>query len=169
MDLRDPALKGIRGAPTMKCRVAIEAIDQDEALALVRELDAHLEPLYPPESRHGLNIEALRAPNVLFVLARDEQGIAHGCGAILFLPEYAELKRMYVRPQSRGRGVADAIVAFLELQAEGRGYDMVRLETGIKQAEALSFYQRLGYARRGPFGNYRPDPLSVCMEKRLVG
>jgi putative acetyltransferase len=161
--------EAVREGPTMACSVAIEAIDQEEALALVRELDAHLEPLYPPESRHGLDIEALRATNVRFVLARDDQGVAHGCGAVVFLPDYAELKRMFVRPQSRGRGIADAIVRFLEGQAAERGYATVRLETGIRQAEALSFYRRLGYARRGPFGSYRPDPLSVCMEKHIDG
>jgi putative acetyltransferase len=151
----------------MNCRVAIETVDQPEALELIGELDAHLEPLYPPESRHGLNIQALRATNILFTLARDELGAAHGCGAIALLTGYAELKRMYVRPHSRGRGVGERIVRFLERQAVDRGYVIARLETGIKQREALSFYERLGYVRRTPFGSYRPDPLSVCMEKRL--
>ena len=153
----------------MNCHVAIEAVDQPEAIALIAELDAHLEPLYPPESRHGLKLEALRAPNILFALARDDRGSAHGCGAVALLPEYAELKRMYVRPESRGRGIADSIVQFLERQAVGRGYDSVVLETGIRQLAALSFYERLGYVRRGPFGNYRADPLGIFMERRIDG
>ena len=156
-------------APSTSCRVAIEAVDQPEAVALIRELDAHLEPLYPPESRHGLKLEALRAPNVLFVLARDHGGAAHGCGAVALLPRYAELKRMYVRPESRGRGIADTIVRFLERQAAERGYGSVLLETGVKQLAALSFYERIGFVRRGPFGSYRPDPLSIFMEKRIDG
>jgi putative acetyltransferase len=151
----------------MKFRVAIETVDQPEAVALIQALDAHLEPLYPPESRHGLKIEALRATNVLFVLARDEGGSAHGCGAVALLPRYAELKRMYVRPESRGRGIADSIVRFLERQAADRGYGSVLLETGVKQLAALSFYERIGFVRRGPFGSYRPDPLSIFMEKRI--
>jgi putative acetyltransferase len=149
-------------------RVAIETIDQPDGLALVRELDAHLEPLYPPESRHGLNVQALRAKNVFFVIARDEANRACGCGAVMFCDGYAELKRMYVRPGQRKRGVGAAIIGFLEEYAASHGHGIVRLETGTKQLDALSFYEGAGYARREPFGAYRPDPLSIFMEKRLA-
>lgn len=149
-------------------RVAIETIDQPEALALVAELDAHLEPLYPPESRHGLTVDGLRAANVFFALARDESGHAMGCGAVMHAEGYAELKRMYVRPTARKHGVGAAIIGFLERHAADHGFTTVRLETGTKQEEALSFYRGMGYARRGPFGAYRPDPLSIFMEKILI-
>jgi len=151
----------------MKIRVGRETIDTPDAMALVRELDAHLEALYPPESRHGLNFEKLRAPNVSLVLARDESGAAHGCGAIVFYDDFAELKRMYTRPASRGHGVGAAVVGFLESLARERGHAVVRLETGVKQLAALSFYEGLGYARRGAFAGYKPDPLAIFMEKRL--
>lgn len=151
----------------MTMRVAIETIDQDDGLALVKELDAYLEPLYPPESRHGLNVQALRAKNVFFVIARDPTNLACGCGAVMFCDGYAELKRMYVRPGYRKHGVGAAIIGFLESHAATNGYGVVRLETGIKQPEALSFYERSGYTRRSPFGSYRDDPLSICMEKQL--
>lgn len=149
-------------------RVSVETIDQPEALALVAELDAHLEPLYPPESRHGLTVDGLRAKNVFFVLARDPSGRAMGCGAVMHAEGYAELKRMYVRPSARKHGVGAAIIGFLEQHAADHGFATVRLETGTKQGEALSFYEGMGYARRGPFGPYRPDPLSVFMEKNLI-
>jgi putative acetyltransferase len=152
----------------MKIRIRVETIDQADAIALVTELDAHLEALYPPESRHGLNLEKLRATNVRFVVARDEAGEAHGCGAIMFVDGFAELKRMYTRPSARGNGVGAAVVEFLEGLARNRGYSVVRLETGVKQHEALSFYEGLGYARRDVFTGYKPDPLSVFMEKRLA-
>ena len=151
-----------------KPRVAVETIDQPEALALVAELDAHLEPLYPPESRHGLNVAALRAKNVFFVLARDEKGEAMGCGAVMHSDGYAELKRMYVRPSARKRGIGAAIIGFLEQHAADHGFMTIRLETGTQQTEALSFYEGMGYARRGPFGAYRPDPVSIFMEKMLI-
>jgi putative acetyltransferase len=149
-------------------RVAVETIDQPEALALVAELDAHLEPLYPPESRHGLTVDGLRAKNVFFVLARDTSGRAMGCGAVMHADGYAELKRMYVRPSARKHGVGAAIIGFLEQHAGDHGFTTVRLETGTRQGEALSFYEGMGYARRGPFGAYRPDPLSIFMEKILI-
>jgi len=125
-------------------RVAVETIDQPEALALVAELDALLEPLYPPESRHGLNVAALRAKNVFFVVARDAAGEAMGCGAVMHSEGYAELKRMYVRPKARKRGVGAAIIGFLEQHAADHGFMTIRLETGTKQLEALTFYEGMG-------------------------
>lgn len=151
----------------MNISVGAETIDQDDAIALVAELDEHLNALYPPESRHGLNLAALRADNVRFVVARDETGRAHGCGAVMFKGDFAELKRMYTRPASRGQGVGAAVIAFLEGMARDKGYSIVRLETGVKQLAALSFYEGLGYGRCGVFEGYKPDPLSIFMEKRL--
>ena len=152
----------------MKIGVRSETVDQPDAIALVGELDEHLNALYPPDSRHGLNIEALRAANVRFVVARDEAGRPHGCGAIVFKEGFAELKRMYTRPSSRGRGVAAAVIGFLEGQARELGYSIVRLETGVKQREALSFYEGRGYARRSVFEGYKADPLCIFMEKQLA-
>ena len=74
---------------------------------------------------------------------------------------------MFVRPTARGRGVAQRILAFLESSARERGQALMRLETGVSQPEALRFYLRAGYARRGPFGDFGPDPLSIFMEKPL--
>jgi len=148
-------------------RVAVEAVDQPEALALVGELDAHLEPLYPPESRYGLTLDGLRAPHVRFVLARDASGAAQACGAVALLPQLAELKRMYVRPAVRGRGAAESVVNVLEGIAVANGYGELYLETGVLQHAAMAFYERIGFRRRGPFGDYRDDPTSVFMEKSL--
>ena len=55
----------------------------------------------------------------------------------------------------------------LEREAAQRGVTLMQLETGIKQPEAIALYRKLGYAERGPFGNYKSDPLSLFMEKRL--
>jgi len=148
-------------------RIAIERPDQPAAIALIDELDAYQKPLYPAESHHGIDIAALLQPNVVFVMAR-EGDEAVGCGAVVFEHGWAELKRMYVRPALRGRGVAQAMLAFLEAQAVERGMPLVRLETGYLQPDALRLYERAGYVRRGPFGGYGPDPNSVFMEKRLV-
>jgi len=150
-------------------RVAVEPVDQPEAVALVGELDAHLEPLYPPESRYGLTLDGLRAPHVRFVLARDASGAAQACGAVALLPQFAELKRMYVRPSVRGQGAADAMVRFLEGIAVARGYGTLYLETGVLQHAAMAFYERVGFRRRGAFGSYGEDPTSVFMEKPLAG
>jgi putative acetyltransferase len=149
--------------------VAAERPDQPEVLRLIDELDAYQKPLYPPESHHGIDIDALMQPHVVFAVARSEAGEAVGCGAVVIESGYGELKRMFVAPAHRGAGVAQRILGFLESQAAQRGLALMRLETGVSQPEALRFYEHAGYLRRGPFGGYGPDPLSVFMEKPLAG
>jgi putative acetyltransferase len=149
-------------------RVAMESAGQPEVARLIEELDAYQKPLYPEESHHGIDIDALTQPNVIFAVAREGGGAAIACGALVVEGDWGELKRMYVRPSHRGRGVAQAVLGFLEAQALARGVGIARLETGIRQPEALRFYESAGYARRGPFGRYAPDPNSVFMEKRLL-
>lgn len=144
-----------------------ERADSETARALIAELDATLNAQYPPESRHGYDVEKLLRTNVaFFVVYLDGEPAA--CGGIeLVGDDYAELKRMYVRPAFRGRGLGRLLVERLTGHAAEHGLSTVRLETGIHQAEALALYERTGFERVGPFGPYRPDPLSVFMEKRL--
>ena len=148
-------------------RIRIEHPDQPQVIALIDALDAYQKPLYPAESHHGIDMAALAAPAVLFAVARDAQGEACGCGAVVLMQGYGELKRMYVHPRTRGSGLGAALLEFLEEQALARGRAVLRLETGIHQPEALRLYARAGYREREPFGDYRPDPNSVFMEKSL--
>lgn len=147
--------------------IAIEPPDHPQVVRLIEELDAYQDTLYPPESRHAVDVATLMQPNVLFAVARDASGHAVGCAAIVLNAEYGELKRMYVRPECRGQGVAIRLVELLEACAKQRGCLRLTLETGPRQPEALAFYERCGYRRRGPFGQYRDDPLSVFMEKSI--
>lgn len=148
--------------------ITLESPDQPEVIALIAELDAYQDTLYPPESRHALDLAALKQPNVLFAVARDITTLqALGCGAVVLKPEFGELKRMYVSPPCRGQGVARRLLALLEAEAAERGCTLLMLETGPFQPEALGLYDACGYQRRGPFGKYGNDPLSVFMQKRL--
>ena len=149
-------------------QIALEPVDQPDIIALIDALDAYQGSLYPAESNYHLSVAELKASNVLFCVARDDDGAALGCGAMVLLDGYGELKRMYVNPAQRGAGIAKAIILFLEQQALGRECTVWRLETGIHQAEALGLYQRAGYARREPYGDYPNDPLSVFMEKKVL-
>jgi putative acetyltransferase len=106
--------------------IAIELPDQREVIALIAELDAYQDTLYPPASRHALDLTALKQPNVLFAVARDNAG-----------------------------------------RAIGSGCKLLKLETGPYQHEALALYASAGYERRGPFGDYTNDTLSVFMQKQL--
>jgi putative acetyltransferase len=139
------------------------------ARLLLDESDVYMASLYPPQSNHLEGVEALQQANVLFVGACIGEDLA-GCGAVKTLSDdgvYGEIKRVFVPPHYRGRGISRAIMAFLEQHLIGRGVRIARLEMGAQQPQAMGLYRRLGYRERPPFGKYQPDPLSLFMEKRL--
>jgi GNAT superfamily N-acetyltransferase len=147
--------------------ISQERPDTADAIQLITELESHLETRYPQESRHGFSVEKLLRDGVAFFVARVD-GQAAGCGGVLLVAdEYGELKRMYVRPQFRGNGVGQQILQHLADFTRGRGINLLRLETGIHQLEAIRLYERFGFERIRPFGPYREDPLSFCYEKRI--
>lgn len=148
-------------------RVQLEPPNQPEIVSLIDELDAYQDTLYPAEARYALDLTQLEQENVLFVVARDDAGVAIGCGALVLAGEAAELKRMYVRPSHRGQGAAVKVLFKLETEAAKRGCYLIQLETGPLQPEALAFYTKHGFHSCGAFGSYPEHPLSVFMEKRL--
>lgn len=124
-----------------------------EVVALLDELNGALAGPYSQEQRHALPVDRLFQPNIRFFIARlDDEAVA--CGGIGFYDGFAELKRMYSKPVIRGRGVARALLGRLEAEAREAGVDLLRIETGVYQDEAVRFYERAGYRRRGPFGPY---------------
>jgi ribosomal protein S18 acetylase RimI-like enzyme len=148
--------------------IARESPDTPDAVSLISELEAHLEPLYPPESRHGFSVNKLLAEAVAFFLLRAD-GTPAGCGGIKLVGgEYGEIKRMYVRPPFRGMGFGKLMLDHLANHARAHGLMLLRLETGIHQREAIGLYERMGFCRIPPFGPYTDDPLSRCYEKRLT-
>ncbi|MEJ6004919.1 GNAT family N-acetyltransferase [Paucibacter sp. AS339] len=149
-------------------RVTKETPDQPDVIALIAELDAYQDTLYPAEARYALDLASLKKANVVFVVARDSGGKALGCGAVVVSESHGELKRMYVRQENRGQGVAQQVLVELEASAAKMGCQELLLETGPYQPEALAFYKKQGYERRGPFGTYPDHPLSVFMGKGLA-
>ena len=148
--------------------VALESPKQPEVVNLIADLDAYQDTLYPAEARYALDLDSLALPNVLFAVARTDDGMATGCGAVVLNDNYGELKRMFVRPAARGNGTARQIIELLEAMARSRGCPTLLLETGPYQPQALAFYVKQGYERCGPFGEYPDHPLSVFMEKQLA-
>ena len=143
--------------------------DSSEAVNLIAELEKYLQPLYPPSSQHGLSIEELIEEGVDFFILW-EQGKAAACGGVKNVHgEYGEIKRLYVRPQFRGKGYGRRMLAYLEETAVKQGLYLLRLETGILQPEAIALYEKTGYRRIDPFGEYELDPLSVYYGKNIRG
>jgi putative acetyltransferase len=142
-----------------------------EIIALLTALNAALDVGYAPDQKHALSVDQLFQPNIRFFIARSDDA-AVACGGIGFYDGYAELKRMYAKPEVRGQGVAKAVLARLEAEARDAGLTLVRIETGNLQHEAMRFYERGGYAKCGAFGPYAAMPpnaiaTSVFYEKRL--
>jgi putative acetyltransferase len=142
-----------------------------EILALLTELNRALDVGYAPDQKHALSIAQLFQPNIRFFVARLE-GVAVACGGIGFYDGYAELKRMYAKPEVRGTGVAKALLARLETEAREAGVAVVRIETGDQQHAAMRFYVAAGYRQCAAFGPYAamaPNAIatSVFYEKVL--
>ena len=164
---------GLQGR-TMADQTVIEIARSptDDVRRLIAELEDVLSAEYPPEQRHGLSLDAVFQPHILFFVAR-LNGAAAGCGGVALFSDFAEVKRMYVRPSARGRGVAQALLRRLENETRSAGMSLLQLETGIKQAAAIRLYERAGFSRCGAFGVYATMPqgavaTSVFFEKRLA-
>src|SRR4051794_2722182 len=107
-------------------------------------------------------------PDGIFLVVRDDDGAAVACGGIVRFDERrAELKRMYVPPNARGRGLGRLVLAELEEQARAFGYAGVVLETGDQSAAALGLYRSSGYEPIPCYGVYAGRALSRCLEKRF--
>jgi GNAT superfamily N-acetyltransferase len=153
----------------MTAVITAERPDSPDATALIHELQAHLESFYPPESRHGFSVQKLIDQQVAFFVLRVD-GRPAGCGGIMLVGrEFGELKRMFVRPEFRGRNYGELLIARLAAHARDNGVTILRLETGIHQAAAIRLYERAGFRHIPPFPPYFADPLSRCYEKKLTG
>lgn len=126
--------------------------------------------LYEGEADIGPTREASMfvPPDGTFLVARGDDGEPLGCGGICRFDETrAELKRMYVVPAARGRGLGRRLLEELEAAARGLGYVAVVLETGIRQPESLGLYASSGYEPIPCYGVYAARAISRCFEKRL--
>ncbi len=148
--------------------VSVEPLESSDAQSLIRALDGYLSNLYPPEDNFThVATEELRGERGAFLVARDD-GVAVGCGAIRRLsPSTAEVKRMFVVPGNRGRGVGKAILDELVSWAAAAGVSTVVLETGERQEEAVRLYERFGFSPIPCFGAYADSAQSVCYEKAI--
>ncbi|MEJ7677741.1 MAG: GNAT family N-acetyltransferase [Segetibacter sp.] len=132
--------------------------------ALVRELDVDLAERDGKDHSFYAQFNKIDAINHSVVAYLDNKPV--GCGAIRqYEPGIMEVKRMFTIPQERGKGVASAILSGLEQWAREMACDKYILETGKKQPEAISLYQKRGYKIIKNYGQYENIENSVCMEK----
>jgi GNAT superfamily N-acetyltransferase len=148
--------------------LTIAPVSFGEAATLVAELDADL------TVRYGGDADPVHAPAEEFdgpggqMLLASLDGVAVGCvGLRRVTADTAELKRMYVRPQYRGRGIARELLASCEQSARELGYAQLWLETGSLQPEAVALYLSAGYEPVSPFGQYAAESLSIHLGRAL--
>jgi putative acetyltransferase len=136
--------------------------------ALVDELTAELAAEgYTEDQTFGYSLDQLEERGVVLVGARVGGELVGLGGLEVQDGGYGELKRFYVRPPSRGRGVAAAVLDALVAVARDRGLAVLRLETGDRQHAAIAFYARHGFVDTPRFGPYVDSATSVCLQRTL--
>ncbi len=141
--------------------------DNKDLHDLIKKLDEQMLKLYPAEGIFGVDFSDPKVHEMTFCVAYIS-GTAAGCGAWKPLGGgVAELKRFFVEPSFRGRGIASMILDFVEGSALKAGVATMRLETGPKQPEAIGLYRKSGYREIEPYGEYIGCEYSYCMEKEL--
>jgi GNAT superfamily N-acetyltransferase len=145
----------------------IESPGSAAAQSLIAALDDDIVRRYPGEPTNGIDVAGFEAAGGVFVICYvNDMPVA--CGAFRPFEGAAEIKRMYVVPSMRGRGLARAMLDFLEAEAARRGFSRAVLETGRIMTEALGLYRSAGWRETAVFGPYVGDPKSICFEKHLA-
>lgn len=135
-------------------------------IELVKELDAYL--AITDGDDHEFYDQYNKLDSIKYVLVVYEDNKPIGCGSIkAFDVKTVEIKRMYLKPEKRGRGIADRIIFELEKWAKELHYERCILETGERQVEAVQFYYKSGYKRAKNYGQYAGVENSLCFEKYL--
>ncbi|MEL6308011.1 MAG: GNAT family N-acetyltransferase [Chloroflexota bacterium] len=149
----------------MTITIRAENPHSDISKKLVEALSADLGARYDDDGAGAFSPDDVTVDRAIFLVAfLDDEAV--GCGALrLYGEDTAEIKRMYVAPSARRKGIARQLLSALEDYAVDYAYQRIILETGTRQPEAIRLYDRAGYQRMACYGQYADDPLSVCYEK----
>lgn len=136
-------------------------------ILLVQQLDAYLAESNG-EEKHGFYDQFNKIDTIRHVIVAYDDEVPVGCGAIKeFDKTTTEVKRMFVLPEHRGRGIAGQVLRALETWAKELGYTQSVLETGKKMEDAIQLYRSKGYWATENYGQYAGVDTSVCMKKKL--
>ena len=140
--------------------------DNADFRALVALLDADLK--IRDGAEHSFYAQFNKTDKIRHAVVAYQNEKAVGCGAFKeYEPGVAEIKRMYVREEMRGRGIAGMILADLENWAKELDFSECILETGVKQPEAIGLYKKHGYQIMPSYGQYLNVENSVCLQKSI--
>lgn len=140
--------------------------DTPQSLYLIEMLSATLAEITGDSGKTNFNVDTMKSDRALWVVAKDENGEAIGCGAIRPISEdIAELKRMFSVNKASGTGTA--LLRYLEGEAKSLGYNEIRLETRRVNTRAVAFYVKHNYQRIANYGPYVGKDEAVCFSKHL--
>ncbi len=140
---------------------------QPDTRALLQASHDLMRTLFPSEANHFLSVEGLCQPDVSFFSAKDGESTL-GCAALANRGDYGELKSIFVDPDARGRGIAEALLQQIKAEAVRQNLPVLRLETGTGLDAAHRLYERHGFRDCGAFGTYEANaPFSRYMELTL--
>ena len=153
----------------MTMRISVDDLSGPAIAAFLDEHVRQMRAISPPESKHALDLDGLRRPEVTFWSVHDGEELV-GCGALKRLDtDHAELKSMRTAVARKRGGVASLLLDHILGEARRAGFSRVSLETGSAEffLPARRLYAKFGFAECGPFADYRPDPLSTFMTRAL--
>ncbi|MDK2594095.1 GNAT family N-acetyltransferase [Pseudoalteromonas obscura] len=148
----------------------VQLHSQSAGLAeLFEEIDLLMNSLYPAEANDLVPISEIDSPQT-YIIGHYDNGELVACGSFVLKEDigvYAELKRIYVKPSQRGKGMAKAILEHLIMQTKRKKVREIKLETGDQQTAAIKLYESFGFRHCGAFGQYNAEPSSVFMQLAL--
>lgn len=149
--------------------IKIDDLSDPEIAEFLEEHIREMKAVSPPESKHALDLEGLRKPEITFWTVWNDSRLI-GCGAIKELDvAHAEIKSMRTTASYRGKGIASMLLQHILNEAKLRGYRRISLETGSMPffEPARSLYAKYGFENCAPFSIYKEDPNSVFMTRKL--
>jgi putative acetyltransferase len=150
-------------------KIAIDDLSGPQIRDFLAEHVLQMRSITPLESKHALDLDALRQPGITFWSVMDGD-ILVGCGAIKRLDaNHAEVKSMRSAPARQRSGIASRLLDHIITEASRTGFARLSLETGSTGffLPARNLYRKFGFEYCGPFADYRPDPNSVFMTRTL--
>jgi putative acetyltransferase len=150
-------------------KIIVDDLSGPEIAAFLAEHVKEMRALTPLESKHALDLDALRQPEITFWSVLDA-GTLVGCGAVKRLDDHhAEVKSMRTAPSRKRSGIASMMLQHIMTEAKAMGFSRLSLETGSTDAflAARQLYEKFGFEYCAPFADYQPDPLSVFMTRTL--
>ena len=151
-------------------RIVVDDLTGPQIARFLEEHVREMLAITPPESKHALDLDALRGPDVTFWSVMDG-GTVVGCGALKRLDAgHAEVKSMRTLAARKRSGIASLMLGHIIAEAQRMGFTRLSLETGSAEffAPARKLYEKFGFTYCEPFADYRPDPLSVFLTRTLA-